>query len=118
MSTSINSGVEEEEPGANLLRKGKMLVMVLSTISVPTDDIAHEPSLSGGLAERESLQSLTEEPISHARTSALKPHAMNDKMAEEDLRLRTQIQHLIVERASGRDPDTETYPPPAYVKDV
>ncbi len=98
--TSINSGivefeVEEGVPEVNLPEKGTKLVTNPRTSSVASDDNAPEPSLSGGLAGRESLQILAEEPMSHASTSALRPRARNDEMAEEITRLRTQIQQLI-----------------------
>ncbi|KAK0432449.1 hypothetical protein EV421DRAFT_2000834 [Armillaria borealis] len=121
--TSINSGiveleVEEGVLEVNLPEKGTKLVTNSRTSSVASDDNAPEPLLSGGLAGQESLQILAEEPMSHASTSALQPRARNDEMAEEIIRLRTQIQQLIIEGASGWDQGRELDPPPAYAKDV
>ncbi|KAK0226784.1 hypothetical protein EDD85DRAFT_958545 [Armillaria nabsnona] len=122
--TSINSGivefdVEEGVPGTNLPGKGSELVTARS-LSLASDNNAPgpDPSLSEGLPEQASLQILAEELTQHASTSTLPPRARSDEMAEEIIRLRTQIQQLIVDRVSGWDQNGERDPPPMYVRDV
>ncbi|SJL14928.1 uncharacterized protein ARMOST_18404 [Armillaria ostoyae] len=118
--TSINSGivefdVEEGVPGANLLGKGSELVMTRSLSLASDDDVpGPDPSISESLPEQASLQILAEEPTLHASTSTLPPRARNDEMAEEIIRLRTQIQQLIVDRVSVWDQNGEMDPPPAF----
>ncbi|PBK79543.1 hypothetical protein ARMGADRAFT_1093025 [Armillaria gallica] len=122
--TSINSGivefeVEEGVPELNLPEKGtKLVTNGPRTSTIASDDNAPEPSLSGGLAGRKSLQILAEEPMSRASTSALQPLTRSDEMAEEITRLRTQIQQLITNGVSGWDPGRGIDPPPAYSKDM
>ncbi|PBK79542.1 hypothetical protein ARMGADRAFT_1040714 [Armillaria gallica] len=120
--TSINSGivefdVEEGVLGANLPGKGSELVTTHSLSLASDDDVpGPDPSLSEGLLEKASVQILTEEPTPHASTSSLPPRARNDEMVEEIIRLRTQIQQLIVDRVSGWDQNGEMDPPPAYTR--
>ncbi|KAK0432455.1 hypothetical protein EV421DRAFT_1910954 [Armillaria borealis] len=67
---------------------------------------------SGGAVD----QITPEEDIPHAGTSS-PPRAMNDEAVAEILRLSTQIQQLLTERASVWHPDRELDPPPAYVEE-
>ncbi|KAK0472938.1 hypothetical protein IW261DRAFT_1660035 [Armillaria novae-zelandiae] len=122
--TSINSGIvdddiEEAVPRADLPRTRTELVAP-RPLSLASDhntfgsDHSHSEGLPGG----NHLQILAEETTPHASTSTSPPPARNDEMAEEIIRLRTQIQQLIVDRVSGWDQDREMDPPPAYVRDV
>ncbi|PBK62090.1 hypothetical protein ARMSODRAFT_1008446 [Armillaria solidipes] len=83
------------------------------------DDNSPEPSVSGSIAQRDSLQTFAEESTPHESTVLpLPPPAMSNESAGEILRLRAHIQQLILERASSRTLDNESDPPPAYVEEV
>ncbi|PBK62081.1 hypothetical protein ARMSODRAFT_981060 [Armillaria solidipes] len=86
--------------------------------SVPLDEnsVEHSESVSGGGVVHEGDQITPEEDIPHAGTSP-SPRAMNDEAVAEILRLSTQIQQLLTERASVWHPDREPDPPPAYVEE-
>ncbi|KAK0190168.1 hypothetical protein F5146DRAFT_1122507 [Armillaria mellea] len=114
-SRILEFDVEEGVPRANLPRKSTELG---ATRSLPDGNtLGPDPSLSEGLPEPESHQIQAEEPTRHPNTLDLPLSGRNDEMAEEIIRLRTQIQQLIVDRVSGRDQDREMDPPPAYVRD-
>ncbi|SJL14931.1 uncharacterized protein ARMOST_18407 [Armillaria ostoyae] len=86
---------------------------------VRLDDNSPEPSVSGSIAQRDSLQTFAEESTPHESTVLpLPPPAMSNESAGEIPRLRAQIQQLILERASARTPDNESDPPPAYVEEI
>ncbi|KAK0491870.1 hypothetical protein EDD18DRAFT_1185202 [Armillaria luteobubalina] len=123
--TSVNSGVvnsdfdvEEALPIANLPGTRTELVTT-PPLSWASDRTTFGSDTARSESPRpENCQILAEEPTPHAGTSILAPRARNDEMAEEIIRLRTQIQQLIVDRVSGWDEDREMDPPPAYVRDV
>ncbi len=121
MSTPVNSfmvDVEEGIPGADLPRKERELVTDTRRTSVASDVNIPVPSLSGGFSTRGSLQILGGEQLSHPSTPGLLSHAGNNDIAEEITRLRTRVQELVIDRAPLWDQDSETEPPPAYVKDA
>ncbi|KAK0226776.1 hypothetical protein EDD85DRAFT_958536 [Armillaria nabsnona] len=83
-------------------------------LTEPSDENPPEP-LSESEVVQEGDQIPPEEDIPHAGTSS-SPRAMNDEAVAEILRLSTQIQQLLTERASVWHPDTDD-PPPAYVEE-
>ncbi|KAK0472973.1 hypothetical protein IW261DRAFT_1611350 [Armillaria novae-zelandiae] len=118
-SMLVDFDVEEGVLGANQPMKPFELVAT-RPLSLVADDsslgLDPGPSHSESIHQRESLQIPDEEPTLHANT--LTPRARNAEMAEEIVRLRTQIHQLIVDRVSGWDQDREIDPPPAYVREV
>ncbi|KAK0442467.1 uncharacterized protein EV420DRAFT_1578116, partial [Desarmillaria tabescens] len=99
--------------------RGQAMCRRTTSVSMSSDGNALEPSFSRSVDEREYPQIPSEETIPHASTSASpQPMSASDETAEEILRLRTQIEQLIVERASVWNPYSETDPPPAYVEAV
>ncbi|KAK0209879.1 hypothetical protein IW262DRAFT_1468186 [Armillaria fumosa] len=117
-STSVNSVIVDFDvegvPGANLPRTPTEL-LTTRPLSWASDrnTFGSDPSRSEGLPGRKNIHILAEEPTPHASTSTLPPRARNDEMAEEIIRLRTQIQQLIVDRVSGWEEDRDMDPPPA-----
>ncbi|KAK0201300.1 hypothetical protein DFS33DRAFT_1447672 [Desarmillaria ectypa] len=109
--------IRPSSQGTNLAGKGRRRVTSTRTISMTLDDNVPGPSVSGSAAEREGVRILPDEAVPYTNTSA-EPHAMNDEVAAEILRLSTQIQQLITQRASVWHPNKEPDPPPAYVEDV
>ncbi|KAK0472924.1 hypothetical protein IW261DRAFT_1423906 [Armillaria novae-zelandiae] len=72
--------------------------------------VEHPESVTQDCVVQEANQTPPEENMRHASTS----RAMNDEAVAEILRLNSQIQQLIAERAAAyREPD----PPPAYAED-
>ncbi len=121
ISTPMNPftvDVEEGLPGADLPRKEREPVTDTRRTSVASDVNIPVPSLSGGFSTRGSLQILGGEQLSHPSTPGLLFHSGNNEIAEEITRLRTRIQELAIDRAPLCDHDSETEPPPAYVKDA
>ncbi len=84
---------------------------------MPSDEnsLEHPQSVSGGGVVQEGDQIPPEEDIPHAGTSS-SPRAMDGEAVAEILRLSTQIQQLLTERASVWHPDRDD-PPPAYVEE-
>ncbi|KAK0209889.1 hypothetical protein IW262DRAFT_1528050 [Armillaria fumosa] len=79
-------------------------------MSSDENSLEHPESVSEGEVIQEGDQIPPEEDMPHASTS----HAMNDEAVAEILRLSSQIQQLIAQRAGTyREPD----PPPAYVEE-
>ncbi|KAK0226785.1 hypothetical protein EDD85DRAFT_1027313 [Armillaria nabsnona] len=122
MSTPMNSfmvDVEEGVPGADLPRKERESVTDTRRTSVASDVNVPVLPLSGGFSARGSLQILAGEQLSHPSTPGLLvSHAGNNEIAEEITRLRTRIQELAIDRTPLWDQDSQTEPPPAYVKDA
>ncbi|KAK0190169.1 hypothetical protein F5146DRAFT_1054264 [Armillaria mellea] len=120
----VNSGVveldvEEGVPRAGHLSEGAGPV-TMRPLSLGSDDntLGRDLSPSRAMHRRSSLQIPAEESTFHASSSTVPPGARNDEMAEEIVRLRTQIQQLIVGSSSAWNQDRDTDPPPAYVRDV
>ncbi|SJL14922.1 uncharacterized protein ARMOST_18398 [Armillaria ostoyae] len=111
----MSQGPSSSSQNANTSGKSRR---PLTGSSMPSDEnsVEHSESVSGGGVIQECDQTPPEEDIPHAGTSS-SPRAMNDEAAAEILRLSTQIQQLLTERASVWHPDRELDPPPAYVEE-
>ncbi|KAK0190171.1 hypothetical protein F5146DRAFT_1054266 [Armillaria mellea] len=114
ISPATLSAVEEGVHEIDSPTDGRETVMDMRRISVTSDINLPAPSIFEGFSPQ-SVQSLEgERPVSQPNTPALQSHVEKDEMAGEIAGFRTQIH----DRTSLWEQDSETEPPPAYVRDA